>query len=182
MGTILDAAVDGRVFGIDQQTLIQVGVQLVNLVILAFFMSKILYKPVRNYMLKRAERIRTQSETAARDMAEASELKRQYEIKLREVESEKAEIIETARRDAKDDGAKIRAEAQREASASRARAQQDVRTEWERAEQTMKQTIIEVSSVMAEKYVAQAMDDKTRERLFAEAMAEISASSLKAAD
>ena len=55
----------GRMFGLDMQTLIQVGPQLLNVGILAFFLSWLLYKPVRAFMAKRSERIAGQLEHAA---------------------------------------------------------------------------------------------------------------------
>jgi F0F1-type ATP synthase membrane subunit b/b' len=45
--------------------------------------------------------------------------------------------------------------------------------EWERAENEMRNAIIEISSVMAEKFVALAISKENHDSLFAEAMADL---------
>ena len=165
----------GRVFGLDQQTLIQIGIQLFNISLLAFLMARFLYNPVRDFMRKRSEGIKAQLERAKEDESIANELKAQYEKKIKDINLERDEILDTARKLASEKSGRVLAEAKSEAEAIRARAAMDVETERERIKDEMKQTIIDVSSVMAEKYVTLALDmDKSiHDRLFAEAMAEL---------
>jgi F-type H+-transporting ATPase subunit b len=47
----------GRVFGLDTQTLISIGIQLLNAIILALALTFILYKPVKRFLQKRTEMI-----------------------------------------------------------------------------------------------------------------------------
>ena len=46
-----------RLFGLDSQTLIQIGIQLLNGIILAVALGYILYKPVKEFLHKRSEGI-----------------------------------------------------------------------------------------------------------------------------
>ena len=163
----------GRVFGLDQQTLIQIGIQLFNVSVLAFVMARLLYKPVRDFMSKRADRIKIQIEGAEDDMAKAGELKAKYEKKIKDISLERDEILDTARKLAAEKSKQLLAEAKNDADAIKARATQNIEMEQERVKEEMKQTIIEVSSAMAEKYITNAINKETHDKLFAEAMSEL---------
>jgi len=64
-------------------------------------------------------------------------------------------------------------EAKKEAEALRERATANVELEWERAESEMRTAIIEVSAVMAEKFVTLAINQQTHDRLFSETMSDL---------
>ena len=51
---------EGRVFALDSQTLISVGIQLLNGIILAVALGYILYKPLKKFMQARSDKIREQ--------------------------------------------------------------------------------------------------------------------------
>jgi len=164
---------DGRMFGLDLQTLLQSGVHFINIALLAFILAKLLYRPVLDFMRKRSDRIREQVEQAGSEMARAAELKLQYEQKMKEVERERDDILDEARKLAAETGRQIVAEAKKEADAVRERAAANVEMEWERAETAMRQAIIEVSAAMSEKFVTLAINKETHDRLFDKTMAEL---------
>ena len=170
---LLLASAEPRMFALDSQTFIQVAAQIVNLVILAFVLSKLLYKPVRNMLQKRVDRVQGQLAQAAEELEKANEMKLQYEQKIAEVQRERDDILSEARRMASDTGQRLVAEAKKEADAIRARADANVEMEWERAESEMRTAVIEVSALMAEKFVKLAIDKETHDRLFNETMADL---------
>jgi len=170
---IVLAAAEPRLFGLDQNTFISVAANLVNLVILAVVLSYLLYKPVRNFLRKRTDRIQGQIADAANEMAKAEELKLLYETKLEEVQGERDEILSEANKIAADKSQRLIAEARKEADAIRARAATNVEMEWERAETEMRNAIIEVSSVLAEKFVTLAINKETHDKLFEEALTDL---------
>ena len=172
-GIVFGSAPDGRLFGLDTQTLVQICAHLINVSILAIIMAKLLYKPVRDFMHKRSDRIREQVEQVGDEMARATDLKLQYEQKMKNVERERDEILDEARKLAAETGRQIVAEAKKEADAVRERATANVEMEWERAEGAMRQAIIEVSAAMSEKFITLAINEETHDRLFAETMAEL---------
>ena len=174
---LLAAAPEGRVFGLDQQTLISIGIQLINAAILAVVLAYLLYKPVRKFLNKRAERIGGQMSRAEDEFANAGELKAQYEQKLEDIEEERIAVLEAAHQLAAEKSGQILSAAKREAAATRERALADMQADRERAQEEMRLQIIEVASVMAEKFVTQAMDAETQDRLFAETMAELEGAS-----
>ena len=170
---LLAAAPPGRVFGMDAQTVLQALAHLINLGILAFVLAKLLYKPVRKVLGKRTERIQGQIAQAEEDMAKAVELKLQYEQKLEEVQQERDDILAEARKLASEASQRLIAEAKKEADALKERAAANVELEWERAEAEMKTAIIEISSVMAEKFITLAMNKDTQDRIYEETMADL---------
>ena len=163
----------GRVFGIDQQTLIQIIANIINVAILAAFLAYLLYKPVRNILNKRTTKIQGQLIQAEEELEKATELRRKYEQKMDEAEREREEILADARKVAADSSRRLLADAKKEADAVRERAAANVEMEWERAESDMRTAIIDVSAVMAEKFVSLAINKETHDRLFEETVSDL---------
>jgi len=163
----------GRVFGLDSQTLIQIGLNIINVALLALALSKLLYNPVRNFMQNRDDRIRSQLNHAQKESDDALALKLEYEQKLAEIDTQRNVILEEARVLATDNRSRMMMDAKAEAEALKARAASEIEGERERVREEMRQAIIEVSSLMAEKLCRVSVDSITQERLFDEAMREL---------
>ena len=161
----------GRVFGLDQQTLISTGIQLLNVCILAVVLGFVLYKPVRAFLQKRTEKISGQFDEARDKMAQADMLKAEYEQKLKEIDGERIKVLEEAKISAAESSQKILDESRKDAEAIRKRAEKSILMEKERLNEETRQYIIEVSALMAEKFVEQSMNPDTQDRLFDEAVA-----------
>jgi F-type H+-transporting ATPase subunit b len=161
------------VFGLDTNTLIWIVSHIINVGLLAFILSKILYKPVRNFMAKRSERISSEIQRAASELAKADELKASYEQKLGAVDAERDAILAEAKAVADKASHQLIEEAKAEAAAIRAKANANVALEWERAQAEMKGAIIEVAAAMSAKFIKKALDAETGGRLFDETMAEL---------
>lgn len=163
----------GRMFGMDQQTLVQMAFTFANVVVLALILWRLLYKPVREFMLKRTMRIREQLQFAESEQARVAELKSQYEAKLRDIEQEKLEILDSARKLAAERTKQQLDEARIEADSLKARASKEIEMEQERVRDEMKRAIIDCSSSLAAKFLGRNIDTDTHERLFNETMAEL---------
>ena len=170
---IADELPQGRVFGIDQQTLIQIIANIINVAALAAFLAYLLYRPVRNILNKRTNKIQGQLLQAEEELEKATELRRTYEQRMEDVEREREEILGEARKVAADSGRRILAEAKKEADTIRERAAANVEMEWERAENDMRTAIIDVSAVMAEKFVSLAINKETHDKLFEETISDL---------
>jgi len=163
----------GRVFGLDKDTLIGVGLQLFNAALLAVVLSRILYKPVRNFMGKRAERISSQLSQAEEGVAEANRLKAQYEQKLADIELERIEILDAAREIAVEKNKQMMEEGRKEVATLKERASADVQRERERLREEISLHILEVSLEIASKFVQHTIDKETQDRMFEETIAEL---------
>ena len=167
---VAQAAPEGRVFGLDTQTLISVGIQLLNGIILAVALSKILYKSAKEFMQKRTERIKSKLDNADEIMAKANKLIAEYEQKLREVDKERLAILESARNKATEESKKILDEASKEAYEIRKRSLEAIEEDKKRLKEEARLQIIELATFIAEKYIKQKIDEETQNMLFEEAI------------
>jgi F-type H+-transporting ATPase subunit b len=130
----------------------------------------------------RTERIQNQLLHAESEKTSANELKLQYETKIRDIDIECETLMEKARKDAEDLARKVRDEAKAEADAIRERALRNVAMEQERVKDEMKQSIIELSSVMAQKFVSRTIDRELQDALFIETITELEVADFVASD
>ncbi|NLV86100.1 MAG: ATP synthase F0 subunit B [Clostridiales bacterium] len=164
---------EGRVFGLDLQTLISIGIMLFNVLVLSAVLGFILYEPVKEFMAKRSDRISGQLDDAREKMAEAESLKAEYEKRLAEIDVERIKILESARKTASERSRNIVDEARHEAATIRRHTQEGVIAERERLKEETRLYIIELSSLMAGKFVEHSIDAETQDRLFDETMAQL---------
>ena len=160
-------------FELNIDTITSIGLNLFNVSVLAAILAFVLYKPVRTALQKRTERIQGELDYAAKEMADATELKYMYEQKLQEIDREREEILTEARKLAADAARRITNDAKKEAETIRDRAAASVEAEWERAQTEMRTAIIDVSAVMAEKFVSLAINKETHDKLFNETVSDL---------
>ena len=157
-------------FSLNMQTFIQMIPALISFIVLALVFTYFLYKPVRRILQTRADRIAEDIANAEADKASASELKAEYELKIKDIEAERAAILEEARLEANKRLSIILGDAKTEASEIRDRARRDIVAERERVKAEVHQAIIDISTDMAAKLVSATIDKRDHDRLFAEAM------------
>lgn len=164
---------EGRVFGLDMQTLISIGIQLLNAIILALALGYILYQPVKDFLQKRTEKIQNEIDKANATMAKANELIADYNTKLKNINKERMEILEAARLKAADESKIILQEAKQEAYEIKKRSLESIAEDKKRLQEETRLYIIELASFMAKKYITQNIDDETQDKLFEEAIAQL---------
>lgn len=170
---LLESVPPGRLFGLDGQTLVQMVIQLLNVSLLAYVLSRLLYKPVRKFLGDRAERIQDQLQFAEEEKTKATELRSEYEQKVKEIAREKDEILDAARKLAAEKSKEQLDAARDEAESVKVRALKDIEMERERVKDEIKQSIIDVSSTMTAKFLSKNIDADVHEQLFNEAIAEL---------
>ena len=162
-----------RLFTLDAQLLFDTIVLALSMLLLFTVLSYLLFNPVRELLEKRRQRIVDDQETAKREKQEAIVYKEEYDRKLKEVDKEAQEILSAARKKAKQNEAKIVAEAKEEAARIIARANAEVELEKKRALDDIKQEMITIASMMAEKVVSASIDTKVQESLIDETLKEM---------
>jgi len=150
-----------------------VAFQLLNTCILCAVLSYLLYKPVKNFLAARREKIAGDIKSAENQLKEANEMKAMYERKLREIDKEKEAILGEARNRAVLREQEIIADAKKEAETLKNRAMVDIQREQEKAKDEIKKQIIEVSSIMAGKFVSVSIDQKQQDRLVDEVISDL---------
>lgn len=164
---------EGRVFGLDAQTLVQIGLQLFNGIILAILLTYILYKPVKEFLQKRTERIQTSRDEAEKTMAKAKDLIAEYEAKLENIEQERLRILEKAQEEAHAQKTIIMAETKGEADKLKQQAIERIEADKKRLHQESRLQIIELSSLIAEKYLVKNLDTESQEKYMEEMIAQL---------
>ena len=162
-----------RLFTLDAQFLFDAIVLALSMLVLFKLLSYLLFNPVRDLLEKRKQRVADDQETAKRERQVATAFKEEYDQKLKEVDKEAEAILTEARKRAKQNEAKIVAEAKEEAARIIARANAEIELEKKRALNDMKQEMITIASMMAEKVVAASIDTNVQESLIDETLKEM---------
>jgi len=159
--------------GFDPQLLFGSFVTGINIFILFFALSYMLFNPVREVLEKRKQRIAGELKNAADDKEAARAMKEEYEARLLDVKKEAEGILEDARKRAKQREAEIITEAREEADRIVTRGSREVELERKKALDDMKEQIISIASVMAGKVVAASIDTTVQDALIDETLKEM---------
>lgn len=162
-----------RIIGFDMQLIHDVVLTGINVFILFFGLSYLLFNPARDFLEKRRQRIAGELAEAASNKKTAQELKAEYESKLKEVNKEADSILAEARKKAMIKEADILEEAKAEAARIIERANRQVELERKKALDEMKQEIVSIASLMAGKVVAASMDVGIQDSLIDETLKEM---------
>ena len=162
-----------RLIGFDPQLLYEMFWTAINIFILFFGLSYLLFNPVRDMLEKRKQKIAGELADAANDKKSAGEMKAEYEQNRKEVSKEADAILEEARRKGKAKEAEIIQEAKAEAARIVERGNREVELERKKALDDMKQEIVSIASLMAEKVVASSIDMKVQDELIEETLKEM---------
>ena len=162
-----------RLIGFDAQLLSESFFTALNIFILFFGLSYLLFNPVRDVLEKRKNKIAGELADAAEDKKSAAAMKAEYEEKLKSVSKEADAILEEARRKAKVRENEIVEEARAEAARIVERANREVELEKKKALDDMKQEIVSIASLMAGKVVAASIDTTIQDTLIDETLKEM---------
>ena len=145
----------------------------INIFILFFAMSYLLFNPARDFLEKRRQKIAGDLETARSSKESAVALKAEYEEKLKTIDKEAEAILDEARKQAKKQEAEILEEARNEANRIIERANREIDLEKKKALEDVKTEIVSIASLMAEKAVAASMDINIQDSLIEETLKEM---------
>ena len=160
-------------FNLDAQLLFDTILLAVAVFFLFLLMSYLLFDPARKLLKDRQERIANDINSAKDDKETAAALKAEYEGRLKEIDKEAEEILSEARQKAIKNEARIIDEAKEEASRIIKRAQEEAELEKKHAMDDMKQEMIQIASLMAQKVVSASIDTQIQETLVDETLKEM---------
>ena len=160
-------------FNLDAQLLFDTALLAIAVFFLVLAMSYLLFNPARTTLKDRQERISNDIDSAKEDKESAAALKAEYEAKLKEVDKEAEGILAEARQKAMKNQAKMIDEAKEEASRIVKRAQEEAELEKKHAMDDMKQEMITVAAMMAQKVVAASIDTNIQSTLVDETLKEM---------
>ena len=164
---------EGRLFDLDLQLLADATLMIIAVFVLFLIASYFLFNPVREMMAKRQAKIKGELDSAAKDMEDASLLKKQYEEKLKNINAEAEAILSDARKRALENENKIVAQAKDEAARIIDRARVEAELEKQKAADDVKREMVVLASIMAGKVVKASIDTTVQESLVNETLKEI---------
>ena len=162
-----------RLFDLDFQLLHDAVITAVAVFVLFLAMSYLLFKPVREFLKKRQDKIQSDLDTAKQDKADALSLKNEYEAKMAGAQKDVDEILTAARQKAVKNEEQIVAGAKEEAANIIRQAKTEAELEKRKAADEVKTQIIDVAQVMAGKVVAAGIDTNVQESLVEETLKEV---------
>ncbi len=162
-----------RLFDLDFQLLHDAVITAVAVFVLFLFLSYMLFKPTRELLKKRQERITADLASAKQDKEEADALKTEYEKKIDGAQREAEVIMSEARQKAVRNEEQIIAGAKEEAANIIRQAQNEAKLEKQKAADEVKTQIIDVAALMAGKVVADRIDTSIQDTLIEETLQEV---------
>ena len=162
-----------RLFGLDMQLIHDTLIMAVNVFLIFFILSYLVFNPARKMLSGRREKVEADIASAEQDKKDADALKKEYEARLSQADDEVEEILSRARRKALRNEAEIVAEAKEEAARLMNRADLEIERERRKALEGMKQEIIDIAGAMAQKAVAEKMDVDIQEELLNDTLKEM---------
>jgi F-type H+-transporting ATPase subunit b len=160
-------------FNLDAQQLFDTVLLAIAVFFLFLIMSYLLFNPARKLLKDRQDRIEGDITSAKDDKEAAAALKAEYEAKLKDVDKEAETILSEARQKAIKNEAKIIDEAKEEASRIIKRAQEEAELEKKHAMDDMKQEMIQIASLMAQKVVCASINTQIQDTLVEETLKEM---------
>jgi len=164
---------EGRLFTLDAQFLFDTVVLALSMLVLYTLLSYLLFNPVRDLLEKRKQRIADDREEAKRERAEALIYREEYEAKCKEADKEVQLILSEARKKASQNEEKIVREARDEATRIIERAHAEVELEKKQALDEMKQEMVTIATMMAQKIVTTSIDMEVQESLLDDTLKEM---------
>lgn len=167
---------EGHIFELNAQLINDIIFQGIAIFILFFFLSSVLFEPVKKVLANRTEKIKNDIESAAKDKEDAAALKAEYDEKLKSIDKEKEEILANARKKAQKREAEIVEEANAEADRILSRASQEIALEKSKVSDEMRKEIVRVATAMAAKIIEQQIDESKQDALIEDTLKEMGGS------
>jgi F-type H+-transporting ATPase subunit b len=145
-----------------------------NLLILYFFLKKILFKPVKNMIDSRQKEVDDMYSEAESAKANAEEMKTEYEAKLSAADRESEEILRNAQRRAILKEEEIIKEASVEALRIRERASEEIELEKKRMLGEIKDEVSGMAIGIASRVIEREISEKEHEKLIDDFIDELS--------
>lgn len=162
-----------RLFNLDPQLIHDTILLAINVFVLFFLLSYILFKPVRKILEERKAKIKSDNEEAEMSKSEALKLKDEYEFKLKNADKQADEILAATRKKASNNEEQIIREAKTEAKKITDNARREAELEKEKVRDDVKSEIINVASTMASKVAKVNLSENDKEKLLDQTLEEI---------
>lgn len=161
---------DGFVIMFEKQTMVQVLIHMITVLVLFYVLGRLLFNPIRKILDKRKQDIADEFQRIDEDTQAVATLKTAYEGKLKNINAEADQILTHARKRGIEREDEIVKEAKAEANRLIKRAHLEIVREKEQMQDEVRKEIIEVATVMASKFVAATINEELKSQLVEETL------------
>ncbi|HBI57006.1 MAG TPA: ATP synthase F0 subunit B [Firmicutes bacterium] len=152
---------------------VDIGITIVNLLVLFLILRKLLWKPVSEFLEKRRQLINDDLDNAQRNREEAQKLLEEHRQLVAQNKGEAAKIIDNAVRQADLRKDEIIAQAGQEAAALLEREKAEIAQEQAKVMQELREDISNLSVAVAEKMLARNLTAQDQEAIFTAVLEEL---------
>ena len=151
----------------------QIVISLINLLLLCLIIKVFLFKPVKNMLKKRQDELDEKYKIADEANQRANEDEAYWKDKRENASAQAEEIIEKALASAKNKEEKILDDANTKAEDMLRRVKEEIAIEHEKAQESIKKEIVEVSAAIAEKILLREINIEDHQRMIDSAIENI---------
>lgn len=162
-----------RLFGLDYQTIFDAAFTLICVFVLFLFLSNVLLKPMRKFLAKRKEKLDEQRAQAQNDLEAVEKLREEYDKKLEAANKEADAILSESRKNSLRQEQAVLDEAKEEAAKIIANAKREAKADKQASYAAVKDEVKVVASLMASQLVAKEIDTTVDDALLNEALKEV---------
>lgn len=150
-----------------QGTLLEISfptiiIQIVNFVILLFFLNIFLYKPLKEAIASREKQVKDTLDEADSVNAQSLKIKEEYDEKMQNVKQEANQIIQTAVTEGQKMKTEIVEEGRLDVKHINERAFQEIERERKKTEESLKNEVASVAVEMATKILKDSLDERSQ--------------------
>jgi F-type H+-transporting ATPase subunit b len=142
--------------------------QIVNFTLLAVLLYFVAYKPIMRMLDERSARIKKGLEDAELASKRAAEMEQEFDRQMAEARKEGQEIIAQATQMSEKARQEILERAREESSAQIEKAREEIVRERDLAMSDLRQQVADLSLLISEKVIGEALDEQNQRRLIAE--------------
>ena len=143
----------------------QILISLCNLLIIFLILKRVLYRPVKKVLAQRQDAVQQQYDDARIAKDKAWDEEKHWNEKMQTAEAEADRIVKDAVHNADLRGQKIVSDAKQKADGMIRAAQAEVVLEHKKAQEDIKQEIVDVSSQIAEKLLEREINSEDHQKL-----------------
>ena len=147
--------------------------QWVNFAILLFLLTKLLFRPLTDFLDKRSGEISGNLADARRTRKEADEILESYQDKIRRLGREAEEIKLQARNEGLKEREKILARAKEESDKIVARGEEELRATGRKVSEELKAEAVDISLQAARKFLRREIDEDEGREFIAQSLKEL---------
>ena len=146
----------------------QLLTQMVGFIILVLILKKFAWGPILDMLDQRRDKIDGDYKAAEKNLAEAEQLKGDFELKLTDIKVIEREKVQEAVKRGEDLAEGIVGKARHQAEETKQKADQDIGIEAQKAQLELRDSVVSMAIGAAEKVIGERLDDDLHRKLITE--------------